>query len=279
MQNKETNKEMEQKVSEIIYRLPPMPENLEKLLALSPGHDDSPEKIIGIIKSDPGLCADLLHLANSFCSPPLDSIDTVEDAVESVGVMSLVQLMRVLYAREVIDKEFSELPHIDDYFSHSRHISKGCLILAEICGFERHQQQMYAVAGLIHDIGRLVMMIAARSTSSPLIGSPPEKMSAIVQDERQAFGMDHCEIGMRLCSRWNFSEMLQSGVLRHHSPILKDDFDLPGAMIFTAHFVAESDITGEILCQRLPAELLDNLELSRDDFIRANNTYVQTKST
>jgi hypothetical protein len=89
----------------------------------------------------------------------------------------------------------------------------------------------------------------------------------------KALGMDHCEVGMRLCKRWNFSSVLQSGILRHHSPLIGNDFNFPGAVIFVAHFVTESDLTGEIICNMLPEELLYNLNLCEDDFKKVRDIY------
>ena len=91
-------------------------------------------------------------------------------------------------------------------------------------------------------------------------------MASIVDDEIQALGMDHCEVGMRLCKRWNFSNVLQTAILRHHSPLSGDDFCFAGGVIFVAHFITESDLTGEIICNMLPDELLNNLKLCENDF-------------
>jgi len=264
--------ELEQMVVDAIFRLPPMPSNVEKIMKISSGEYND-EELISLIKDDPGLCANLLHLANSFCSRPEDDIETVEDAIANVGTQPLAQLIGVLYARDTIEKEFLSISHINEYFEHSRNISRVCRILAERCGLDDHQQQMYSVAGLIHDVGRLVIMIASNNTSSHLVGTPAEEMASIVDDEIKALGMNHCEVGMRLCKRWNFSSVLQTGILRHHSPLLGNDFSFPGAVIFVAHFVTESDLTGEIICNMLPEELLCNLKLCENDFKEIRDIY------
>lgn len=264
--------ELEQKVVDAIYRLPPMPSNVESIMKISSSNYNN-EELISLIKNDPGLCTNLLHLANSFCSCPEGHIDTVEDAIENVGTGPLAQLIGVLYARDTIEKEFMSITHINEYFEHSRNIARVCCILAENCGLDEHQRQMYSVAGLIHDIGRLVIMIARKNTSSHLIGTPAEEMASIVNDEKKALGMEHCEVGMRLCKRWNFSCVLQSGILRHHSPMIGNDFNFPGAVIFVAHFITESDLTGEIICNMLPEELLYNLKLCQDDFKKVRDIY------
>jgi hypothetical protein len=91
-------------------------------------------------------------------------------------------------------------------------------------------------------------------------------------------GMDHCAVGMEICNRWNFSPLLQQGVLRHHSPLIDDDFNLLGAVIFVAHFVTCSDFTGQMLSTMLPAELLDRLNLRAADFEKARLEHLSRRT-
>jgi HD-like signal output (HDOD) protein len=98
-------------------------------------------------------------------------------------------------------------------------------------------------------------------------------METIVDEERKLLGLDHCRVGMQLCKKWNFSALLQQAVLRHHSPLLDSDFDHLGAIIFTAHFVACSDFTGDTLAAMLPYELLDRMNLTPEGFNRTQQIY------
>ena len=91
-------------------------------------------------------------------------------------------------------------------------------------------------------------------------------------------GMDHCRVGMQLCKKWNFSQLLQQAVLRHHRPLIDDDFDYLGAIIFTCHFISCSDFTGETLASMLPGELLKRLNLTSGSFIKAQQIYFERKS-
>ena len=250
-----------------------MPDNISRLMDARidspPGHTQA----LSVIQNDPGLCADLLHLANDSCCEADGTVETIDDAVKHVGIQPLLQVIGVSYAGKTIRQEFAALKHLDQYFQHSREISRCCSIMAEVLNLPGPQREMYAVIGLIHDIGRLVIMIAGNKTSLPLMGTSWEEMLSIVRDEKQVLGLDHCEVGMQLCSKWNFSAVLNQGVLRHHTPLVDDDFNSVGAIIFIAHFVALSDFTGQMLVQILPAELLDRLDLSRTGFQKAQDTY------
>ena len=72
-------------------------------------------------------------------------------------------------------------------------------------------------------------------------------MLSIVHEEREILGMDRCIVGEQICKKWSFSSFMQEGILRHHTPLLDDDFSYLGAIIFLAHFVTNSDFTGEMI--------------------------------
>ncbi len=126
---------------------------------------------------------------------------------------------------------------------------------------------------MIHDVGRLTILVASRKTSAHVLGTLWDKMSLVVKEEKEELGTDHCDVGMRICRKWNLSPVIQEGVLRHHSPLLNSDFSFPGGLIFLSHFVSLSDPSGDIISTALPAELFDRLNLSIADFDRAKEVY------
>jgi HD-like signal output (HDOD) protein len=269
----ESQKDFENKVTEFIHRLPPMPVSVSELLDAANVQQMSDEELLEYVKQDPGLCADLLHLANTFSIRPEGHDDTIEEAVNSVGIRPLVQLIGVWYARNILAKEFKILDHLNDYFRHSREISLACRVMSEVLEADEHNCQVAYVAGLIHDMGRLVIILLSNRTTAPLLGTPCAMMNTIVEEEQKVMGMDHCRVGMQLCRKWNFSNLLQQAVLRHHSPLIDDDFDYLGAIIFTCHFVACSDFTGETLAAMLPGELLKKLNMTAQSFTKIQQNY------
>jgi len=256
------------KVAEIVNRLPPIPNNVGRILNLASQTSDNGTKILSMVKQDPGLSADLLHIANE-SSDKSQTIETIDDAFRDLGIRPVVQIVRFCYAQNTIRQYFNSLKYLQQYFIHSQNISKACRVLAKISGIAPHDRELYATAGLIHDIGRLVIFLASDRFNAPLIGTTVKKMASIDHDEKRVLGLSHSEVGWQLCKRWSFSPALQEAILRHHTPLKKTDFSIPGAFVFLAHFVSYSDISGDILSKMLPAELLAKLNLTTKDFIKA----------
>jgi HD-like signal output (HDOD) protein len=108
-----------------------------------------------------------------------------------------------------------------------------------------NDQEIYATAGLIHDIGKLVVMLAGKKYNVSLLGVTAEKMTLIGHDENKILGLNQSQVGWRICRKWKFSPIFQEAVLRDHRLIIDDDFSFPGGMVYIAHFVSYGDMSRE----------------------------------
>ncbi|MGD8501339.1 MAG: HDOD domain-containing protein, partial [Phycisphaerales bacterium] len=248
------------------------PTDVDRLLvaAVKPGEDGA--EILGLIESDPKLRSELLDAARSYFGEA-ENIETIEDAVQRIGVQPLVQLIGISYARDAIQQEFAALKYLNDYVDHAEDIYVTCGILAEICDLPRDRREMYTLAGWVHDVGRLAIMVASNKTGARVLGTLWDRMVSVVHEEKVNLGTNHCEVGAQICRKWNFSPIIQEAVLRHHTPLMNGDFSFAGALIFISHFVSLSDPSGEILATLLATEVLAKLKLSADDFDAARNIY------
>jgi putative nucleotidyltransferase with HDIG domain len=80
------------------------------------------------------------------------------------------------------------------------------------------------VAGLIHDIGKLVMYIAFPVEFLKLVDmmSPIKLKYTAFEAEKNVFEMIHDEVGMKLLKKWLFPESLITAVGFHHHPLEAD---------------------------------------------------------
>jgi HD-like signal output (HDOD) protein len=260
------------KITRIVDDLPLFPTDINQLLAAAVKPVEDGTELLRLIESDPELRSQLLALASSYFGREED-FKSIEDAVQHMGVRSLVQLIGISFARDVIQREFAALKYLNDYIDHGEDIYIASDILGGICSLPREQRQIHALAGLVHDVGRLAIMIAGNETGARVLGTLWDRMVSVVHQEKADLGMDHCDVGARICRRWNFSPVIQEAVLRHHSPIMNGDFSFAGALIFLSHFVSTSDPSGEILATLLATKVLKKLDLTPVDFERARDQY------
>lgn len=272
MAGKRKKEELSRRITELVDKLPLFPHNIDALLATAVKPSEDNKEILRLIESDPELSTELLQVARSYYGTAAD-IKTIEDAVNHVGLRALVQLIGISYARNAIQEEFAALKYLNEYIDHSEDISTSCRILAEVSGIPQDELEIYTIAGLIHDVGRLAIMVASNRTSAHVLGTLWDKMASVIHDEKLTLGTNHCDIGMRICRKWNFSSVIQEGVLRHHTPLFDSDFSYVGAIIFISHFLSASDPSGEILSTLIASEVLAKLNLTSTDFDKAKNIY------
>jgi HD-like signal output (HDOD) protein len=272
MAGKRKKEELSRRITELVDKLPLFPHNIDALLATAVKPSEDNKEILRLIESDAELSTELLQVARSYYGTAAD-IKTIEDAVNHVGLRVLVQLIGISYARNAIQEEFAALKYLNEYIDHSEDISTSCRILAEVSGIPKGELEIYTIAGLIHDVGRLAIMVASNRTSAHVLGTLWDKMASVIHDEKLTLGTNHCDIGMRICRKWNFSPIIQEGVLRHHTPLFDSDFSFAGALIFISHFLSASDPSGEILSTLMASEVLAKLNLTSADFNKARKIY------
>ena len=272
MAGKRKKEELSRRITELVDKLPLFPHNIDALLATAVKPSEDNKEILRLIESEPELSTELLQVARSYYGTAAD-INTIEDAVNHVGLRALVQLIGISYARNAIQEEFAALKYLNEYIDHSEDISTSCRILAEVSGIPKGELEIYTIAGLIHDVGRLAIMVASNRTSAHVLGTLWDKMASVIHDEKLTLGTNHCDIGMRICRKWNFSPIIQEGVLRHHTPLFDSDFSFAGAIIFISHFLSASDPSGEILSTLIASEVLAKLNLTSTDFDKAKKIY------
>jgi len=77
------------------------------------------------------------------------------------------------------------------------------------------------LAGFLHDIGRVPLMIASQEQQGPLRNYSWRAES--IHAETLAFGIDHCELGIRIARRWDFPESFLRVVRDHHRSEVEGD--------------------------------------------------------
>ena len=160
MGRREDRAELAKDVTRHVLKLPSVPRSTEKLLD---GIQDglSRDELLAVVKDDPGLCAELLRLQACMHPQGCERIDSIEKAVERVGIESLAAVACASSIQNALRGDVRHGHLLDEYFHHSREIAQTCPILAEVIGLQQRQREFYQMAGLLHDIGRLVMVLAA----------------------------------------------------------------------------------------------------------------------
>lgn len=169
-----------------------------------------------VIGQDPSLSAKLLRMVNSpFYGFP-HRIDTLSRAVAILGAN---QLTNLALGVSVVTLFQDVPPRILDMRSFWRHCI-GCGALARIFGrgAGAPEVERVFVAGLLHDVGRLVMLRNFPERTAGILARARAESRTARDVEREVWGFDHAELAGRLLKAWRLPSRLEENVGLHHDP-------------------------------------------------------------
>ena len=249
------DRDMQAKVSRI-HQLPSRPDIHELLVKELSGDHPSFENIAALVSEDVALTAKVLQIAS--CS--LFSADGVTPGlVTAVSRLGVPRVTAVVRNHGVEAECASRLPE-DFSLSGLWLHSYACAIVSQaIASFEKQPSTVVEhafIAGLLHDIGRLVMAASEPGLYAKMIADVGDPDSARGLDsEARIFRSTHPRFGAYLVGLWGFSEDIVDAVAYHHAPSQCPDTGL-GPLTFIH--------AAEAFC-RIPHDGQGAVELALDD--------------
>ena len=191
--------------------LPTLPAAHTRALAMMSRHDAGAAEIAAIVEGDPALTSSVLRASNSAAYAPLSPIRTANNAIVRIGLA----MTRRIVAGAALGSAFSNLSRsgldVDELW---RHVV-ACALLADATAWADGPRTEAFTAGILHDIGRLAMAAAQPEQYAQVVdlvraGLPAEEA------ERQVFGVDHIEWGVKVGKTWDFPPDVVEAIAEHH---------------------------------------------------------------
>jgi putative nucleotidyltransferase with HDIG domain len=191
-----------------------------------------------IIQKDMGMTAKVLQLVNSPFFGAAGRITNAADAVVYLGLDTIRTLALTLRAFSEFEPGGATSFSIQDLWRHSL----ATAVLAEriLKSLETGTAPEYGqirVAGLLHDIGRLLLAANVPDGYEQARRLAEEKQIVHWEAEEQVFGSTHAEAGAYLLGLWGLPEPVVQAVAYHHTPAR---CPRPAPPILTALHVADS---------------------------------------
>jgi putative nucleotidyltransferase with HDIG domain len=206
---------------EKLERLPSLPSVAIELLSKIQDNGISAEDIASLIEKDQGLTLQILKLSNSAFYRRAQPVETVKDAVVSVGldaVKMMVLSVSILKTFENIKGQ--EGPGFDPrrFWLHSLACATGARI---VCASKYpNLAEVAFVAGLLHDIGKTVLNELVPDLYAKVISAARSQHLSALEAERKKMDVDHVVVGNLLAEKWNLPETLRDAIWMHHQPSL-----------------------------------------------------------
>lgn len=166
------------------------------------------------IMEDPVITAKVLKVANSAFYGANRDISSVSQAVVLMG---FAEVQNIALSVSIFSR-FSEPTKMFDRRQFWEHCFATAVTAEALQRRVNAQTSDGFVAGLLHDIGRIVLDQYFPNEFREIIAMAENQKIPVLEAERKVLGVTHGDIGYWVTERWNLPPLLTDAVLFHHSP-------------------------------------------------------------
>ena len=231
-----------------LERVPSLPSLYAELTHLLTEPDPSLEAVSLIVQRDLGMASKILKLANSCYISSERKVNDLCQALDLVNLEVLKQAILVHGALEVArDLQPSGLD-LAGLWEHSAAVGRAAATLSEAEGQGPQVVSACYSAGLLHDIGRVVLAGESELAYQGCLDLERAEQQPLSLVELEAYGTDHPTVGAELLHLWGLDPALCRAVASHH---LADH--LPGHLprpVSSEDFISLAVHMGDIWCSQ-----------------------------
>ncbi len=213
------NEDVKSMVSRI-DSLPSLPDTYLKVVEEMNSEDCSVAKVGALISSDVGMSANVLKLVNSSF---FGFTNHISSPMQAVGLLGLDVVKGVLLTSHLFHSFKDENTRnfsLEKMMSHSILVARIAKAVALQCKMNRKVVDDCFIAGILHDIGKLIMLANFKVTYNVIIDNSKQENKSLWVSEKDILGVTHSEIGAYLLGLWGMPNSIVEAVALHHTPNL-----------------------------------------------------------
>ena len=236
--------DMLRQLTELISKFPPLSPITSQIVAEINSPDTNRQKIVQLVSQDPMLTMQLLRLANSAAAAQTREVTSHEQAILLLGYDTVLTVaMRGTIAGLAAR---SSGQGFDQQALMRHNVVTGLMSGALAKRSSLVSPGEAVTAGLLHDVGKVVMDISYPQLVKLLLDQKVSRLgeSRLGKEER-LFGASHALQGAVLASRWALPASLVNSIELHHHPAVSTMEDYPAkdreltAVVFIANQLAK----------------------------------------
>jgi putative nucleotidyltransferase with HDIG domain len=201
--------------AEVIARknLPTIPTVLAKILQLVDSESSNGKELITIIERDQALTGKMLRLANSAFFGQSRRVATIPRAVVLLGFSTVRNLALGVKVWDALGSGIAR-NRLEELWLHA--VAVAAATKAVAAKLRAGDPDEAFTAGLLHDVGRLVLAMRFRDDYWRAVGGAGES-EPVAALEAQGLGIDHAEVAGWILEAWSLPPGIVEAVRLHHA--------------------------------------------------------------
>jgi len=188
-------------------KLPTLPQVALKINNIIDSPDATAKKIAQVISTDAALSARMIQVANSPMMRASSTVDNVQTAITRMGMGVVQNIVISFLLNQLFHTKHDTLKkRLMRVWNHSAHVAAISHVLANRFTGLRPDEAM--LAGLIHDIGKLPLILKAEGNAA--LANDPACMDSL--DEKL-----HPALGKVIVQTWGFAPGMITAVAEHEN--------------------------------------------------------------
>lgn len=227
--------------------LPTLPEVARYIITTIDDDRADADSLVEHLNADPAVVARVLAAANSSAFGLANRVDSTRQAILILG---LEKVRSITLATALVDRVNPSSVAFDPrlLWRHSLGVAVCAGAIAEQIGYN---PETAFTAGLLHDIGHLLMFAVAPDAFEVVLQRRQNLDECIVDAERSVFGYDHAHAGGELARLWNLPTDIRDGIRGHHDPEAIDGGEMRD-LVHLAEVLSHALDLGELSNNRVP---------------------------
>ena len=197
-------------------KLPSLPAIYQQLTRELHSPNCSAARVGGIIKSDLAMATKVLQLVNS---PWFGLPNKQADPIQATVILGTETVRALVLQAHLFQGAKGRRPgglDLEHLLEHSMAVAMAARRISAMTGRPKVEQDITFLAGLLHDVGRLVLAQGRASRHRQMIRELGDLPTA--RQERSEFGGSHAEVGAYLLGLWGLPQEAVEALAWHHQP-------------------------------------------------------------
>lgn len=201
-------------------KLPPLPAVALQIVKVANDPTTAAEDLSRIMTVDQSLSAKILRMVNSSYYGVKNKISSVKQAVVILGFESVRSLALSTAIMEKFSAEGGGTSSArTEFWKHSLGVAMTGRVLARYLRKSTDEQEQYYMAGLLHDIGKVILDQYFNDNFQAILQRVRETDQSFYDSERQLQDISHDEIGSFLATQWKLPAEITAAIRYHHEPM------------------------------------------------------------